>query len=128
MPSHPSLNVSEEDDNYPEWQPRARRSRKRGSNICRVYRFIVDENEMNESLRFEKENISHSFRNSGVPFKEFIERYSMRKSILSYTYRLEDTSISQLLHNLILVEEPWTSRVVWLYAPNELRRTGHHLL
>lgn len=73
-------------------------------------------------------NISHFFRNLKVPFKEFIEKYSMRKSILSYTYRLEDTSVPQLLHNLVLVEESWTSRVVWLYASNELRRTGHHLL
>lgn len=52
----------------------------------------------------------------------------MGKSILSYTYRFENTGVSQLLDNLLLVEESRTPRIVRFYAPNELWRTGHHLL
>jgi len=59
--------------------------------------------------------------NVKIPFKKFVERYSMRKSILSYTYRFEDTGIPQLLYNFIFVEKTWTSRIVWFYTSNELR-------
>jgi len=59
--------------------------------------------------------------NLKIPFKKFVERYPMRKSILSYTYRFEDTGIPQLLYNFVLVEKTWTSRVIWFYTSNELR-------
>ena len=59
--------------------------------------------------------------NLKIPLKKFVEWYPMRKSILSYTYCLEDTGIPQLLYNFVFIEETWTFRIVWFYTSNELR-------
>ena len=52
----------------------------------------------------------------------------MGESVLSDPYCLKDSGVSQLLHDFLLVEESWTLGVVWFYASDELRRSGHHLL
>ena len=52
----------------------------------------------------------------------------MRESVLSDPYRLQDSGVSQLLHDLLFVKESWALGVVRFYASHELRRPGHHLL
>lgn len=52
----------------------------------------------------------------------------MGESVLPDAYRFEDTGVSQLLDDFVLVEEARAPRVVRLYASHKLRRAGHHLL
>lgn len=52
----------------------------------------------------------------------------MRESILSDPNRFQHPSVAQLLYNFLLIEELGTPIVVWLDAPNELRRSGYHFL
>lgn len=59
--------------------------------------------------------------NLKIPLKKFVERYPMRKSILSYTYCFEDTGIPQLFYNFVFIEETWTFQIIWFYTSNELR-------
>jgi len=52
----------------------------------------------------------------------------MGESVLPDAYRFEDAGVPQLLHDLVLVEEARTPRVVRFYASHELRRARYHLL